>query len=54
MFPYSVTHCKPLPLMGTSTMYGASVEETLVSNAAKYFYDRIGEYYLENFGDLGE
>jgi hypothetical protein len=35
-------------------MYAASVEETLLSNAAKYFYDKIGQYYLENFGDLGQ
>jgi hypothetical protein len=35
-------------------MYAASVEDTLLSNAAKYFYDKIGQYYLENFGDLGQ
>jgi hypothetical protein len=33
-------------------MYAASVEDTLLANAARYFYDRIGQYYLDNFGDL--
>jgi hypothetical protein len=57
VYPYSVTYCRALPLIGKTTMYGVSesqsMEETLVSNAAKYFYDKLGAYYLENFGDLG-
>jgi hypothetical protein len=43
VYPYSMTYCRALPLIGKTNMYGATssqkIEATLLENVAKYFYD---------------